>query len=173
MDKQRIELLGRHRRADELLQDGLEVASPLRDRGVDLIAYADIDKQVGRFGARPIQMKAASQRSFAIWKKNLKIHDLIFAFVWHLDGEAATETYALTSAEAIAVGEAMGWTTTASWLKDGAYTTTRPGKKIRELLQQYRMTRTKWWAKVVGNSTDRAVEKGLKLMKLGTFGASQ
>jgi len=119
MDTQTIELLGRHRLASELLQAGLEVASPSRDRGVDLIAYADIDKQVGRFLARPIQMKAASQRSFGIWKKYLKIHDLVFAFVWHLDGAATPETYALTCAEAIAVGDAMGWTCTASWTKLG------------------------------------------------------
>ena len=160
MDTQTIELLGRHRLANELLQAGLEVASPLRDRGVDLIAYADIDKQVGRFVAKPIQMKAASQRSFGIWQKYLKIHNLIFAFVWNLDGKAEAETYALTSDEAIAVGTAMGWTRTPSWLQDGGYSTTRPGAKMCELLQQHRMTPERWWGKVVGSSKQRAVERG-------------
>jgi hypothetical protein len=159
MDTQTIELLGRHRLANELLRAGLEVASPLRDRGVDLIAYADIDKQVGRFVAKPIQMKAASQRSFGIWRKYHKIHDLIFAFVWDLDDKAG-ETYALTSDEAIAVGTAMGWTKTPSWLEDGGYSTTKPGAKLCELLEQYRMTPDRWWGKVVGSSKERAVEQG-------------
>ena len=160
MDSQTIELIGRHRLASELLQAGLEVAAPLRDRGVDLIAYADIDKQVRRFVARPIQMKAASQRSFGIWQKYLKIHDLIFAFVWHLDGRGEPETYALTASEAIAVADAMEWTKTQSWVRDGAYTTTRPGAEIRDLLQKHRMTPDTWWTKVVGSPKDRAVEQG-------------
>jgi hypothetical protein len=162
IDTQTLELLGRHRLANELLLAGLEVASPLRDRGVDLIAYADIDKQAGCFVARPIQMKAASQRSFGIWKKYLKIHDLILAFVWHVDGKAKPETYALTCAEAVKVGDAMGWTTTPSWRDDGAYTTTRPGEKLYGLLQPHRMDAQKWWAKVVGTGKDGAVEQGVE-----------
>lgn len=150
MDTQTIELIGRHRLASELMRAGLEVASPSRDRGVDLIAHADIDRQVGHFVARPIQMKAASKRSFGIWKKYLKIHDLIFAFVWHLDDAEPPETYALTSDEAIAIGEAMGWTQTRSWIKDGGYGTTRPGAELCEHLAPFRMTPEGWWTKVTG-----------------------
>src|SRR5262245_32215102 len=59
LDSQVIEILGRQRLIAELLRDGLEVAVPVRDRGVDLIAYADLSQQVARFASRPIQMKAA------------------------------------------------------------------------------------------------------------------
>jgi hypothetical protein len=148
MDSQTIELLGRHRLASELLQAGLEVATPARDRGIDLIAYADVDVQLGRFLARPIQMKAASQRSFGIWRKYLKIHDLVIAFVWHLDGVESPVTYALTTDEAIAVGEAMGWTGTSSWVDAGGYTTTRPGRTLCQHLEAYRMSPDKWWSKI-------------------------
>jgi hypothetical protein len=150
MDTQTIELIGQHRLASDLLQAGLEVAFPARDRGVDLIAYADLDRQLGRFVARPIQMKAASKRSFGIWKKYLKIHDLIVAFVWHLDGLQGPETYALTCAEAVAVGEMMGWTRTASWCEKGGYSTTKPGQDLCERLQPFRMTPDRWWTKVTG-----------------------
>lgn len=80
MDAQTLELIGQYRLAGELLHAGLEVAFPARDRGVDLIAYADIDKpivrrQIGRFVAKPIQLKAASRRSFGIWAKYRKIHN--------------------------------------------------------------------------------------------------
>ncbi len=105
-------------------------------------------------------MKAASQRSFGIWGKYRKIHDLIFAFVWHLDGRGEPETYALTAREAIAVADAMGWTKTPSWLEDGAYTNTRPGAEIRERLQMHRMTPEKWWDKIVGSPKHEAVEQG-------------
>lgn len=150
MDTQTIELIGRHRLASELLQAGLEVAFPARDRGIDLIAYVDIDRELGRFVGKPIQMKAASQQSFGIWKKYLKIQDMILCFVWHLDGSKEAETYALTCSEAIAVGEAMGWTRTASWNEKGGYSTTRPGAELCRLLAPHRMTPELWWVKVTG-----------------------
>ena len=83
MDSQVVEMLGRNRLVSDLLQAGLEVALPVRDRGIDLIAYADLGSKVSRFVARPIQMKAALGRSFSIDRKYAKIHDLIYAYVWH------------------------------------------------------------------------------------------
>jgi hypothetical protein len=41
-DSQRVEIMGRHRLNNELIAAGLEVAVPICDRGVDLIAYADV-----------------------------------------------------------------------------------------------------------------------------------
>ena len=149
MDTQTLELIGQHRLAGELLRAGLEVAFPARDRGVDLIAYADINQRSGQFVAKPIQLKAASRRSFGIWKKYEKIHGLIFAFVWHLDGETAPETYALSYAESLKVGDLMGWTEQMSWTKKGAYDNTNPGVKLRELLKVHQMDRPeKWHAKI-------------------------
>jgi len=66
LDSQVIELLGRNRLTDEILRSGLEVAHPIRDRGVDLIAYADLETNVPSFIARPVQMKAAPSQSFGI-----------------------------------------------------------------------------------------------------------
>lgn len=50
IDTQTIELVGQHRLASELLQSGLEVVFPAQDHGVDLIAYTDLDQQVGLCG---------------------------------------------------------------------------------------------------------------------------
>ena len=151
LDTQTIELVGQHRLASDLLLAGLEVAFPARDRGVDLIVYADIHQEAGRFLAKPIQLKIASRRSFGIWKKYEKIYDLILVFVWHVDGVGDRETYALTYAESKAIGEAMGWTETASW-KAGAYNTNNPGKELCGLLEPHRMTPEKWWEKVTGKA---------------------
>jgi hypothetical protein len=86
MDSQVVELLGRNHLVGELLRAGLEVSLPLRDRGIDLIAYADLDERVKSFVARPIQMKASSSSSFSIDAKYAKFPELILAHVWHLPG---------------------------------------------------------------------------------------
>ncbi len=56
LDTQVIELLGRQRLIAELLRDGLEVALPVRDRGVDLVAYADLSRQKST-GSSPARSK--------------------------------------------------------------------------------------------------------------------
>jgi len=52
MDPQLVELAGRNWLTSQLLQAGLEVARPERDRGIDLIAYRDMDER-NRFLAYP------------------------------------------------------------------------------------------------------------------------
>jgi hypothetical protein len=148
-DTQLIELVGRHRLIGDLLLAKLEVALPARDRGVDLIAYADLSEQVGAFVARPIQIKVASTRSFGLDQKYKRICDLIIAYVWHLTNPSNAVTYALTYLEAEKVAETMGWTETASWKRSG-YTTNSPSKRLLELLEPYRMNPEKWWNKVTG-----------------------
>jgi hypothetical protein len=66
LDTQLVELAGRNWLASELLRAGVEIARPERDRGIDLIAYVDIDERVERFVARPIQMKAATGAVFSL-----------------------------------------------------------------------------------------------------------
>lgn len=72
MDPQTVEIIGRNYLVSMLVSDGLEVARPERDRGVDLIAYLDLD-EVGRFVACPIQMKAATTASFSLHYKYERI----------------------------------------------------------------------------------------------------
>jgi len=148
-DKQVIEILGRNRLVDELLRAGLEVALPLRDRGVDLIAYADRGDGVAAFSAKPIQMKAASCESFSIDLKYKKFSDMILAFVWSVStGEP--RTYALTYEEAFGVAEQMGFTKTPSW-EAGRYSCSSISSGLRSLLEAHKMTPDKWWQKITGN----------------------
>jgi hypothetical protein len=53
-DTQVVEVLGRNRLVNELLLAGVEVAIPVRDKGVDLIAYIDHVSKVTNFSALPI-----------------------------------------------------------------------------------------------------------------------
>jgi hypothetical protein len=143
-DTQVVELLGRNRLIDELLRAGLEVAIPERDRGIDLIAYLDLDPNVGYFIARRIQMKVASQKSFSISRKYEKFPDLILAFVWHVRSASETCTFAISHPDALVIGTELGWTKTSSWRDKGHYTTQKPSAQLLELLEPHRMSNEAW-----------------------------
>lgn len=143
MDKQIIEILGRNRLIVELAGAGIEVAVPIRDRGIDLIAYRDDGQKDRPFPAVPIQMKAAMQMSFSVDRKYEKFSNLILVFVWHLNGDEKPKTFALTFDEARKIAKEMGWTKTASW-EEGKYTTNSPSAKLCGLLEKHEMSQNTW-----------------------------
>ncbi|SPE27907.1 hypothetical protein SBA7_1160003 [Candidatus Sulfotelmatobacter sp. SbA7] len=149
-DTQIIELIGRNRLGSELLRDGLEIAVPARDRGIDLIAYADLSARVRKFRARPIQMKAASERSFSIDRKYEKVANLIIAYVWNIHDPGTAVTYALTYQEALIVAKKCWARARSTSWKRGRYSTSNPSRKLRGLLGPYRMKEGDWWEKVTG-----------------------
>ena len=151
IDPQVVELLGRNKLVSDLLRAGLEVALPMRDRGIDLIAYVDLRPKVQTFVARPIQMKVALDKSFSINRKYFKIRDLIIAYVWSLGEPGKPIIFALTHDETVNVAKEMGYTRTPSW-KKGTYTTTNPSKKLVSLLDPYRMTPEKWRNKITDST---------------------
>jgi hypothetical protein len=147
VDSQQIELIGRNLLIGELLRDGLEVAKPERDRGIDLIAYLDIDRAGNRFVAAPIQLKAYTSAGFGLDAKYEKFPELLLAYLWYVTAPTQLEIYCLTYAEALAVAQLKGWTKTASWIK-GRYDNTRPGTELRSLLKPHRMHPGRWAEKV-------------------------
>jgi hypothetical protein len=149
MESQIIELLGRNRLIDDLLRAGLEVALPIRDRGIDLIVYADLGLGVAQFAAVPIQMKASSKCAFSLDAKYSKFPNLLIAHIWHIDSPKDEVTYAMNYDEALAVAEVMGWIKNPTWVK-GYYANNNPGAKLRSLLEPHRMTAEKWRQKVIG-----------------------
>ncbi|MGI9030434.1 MAG: hypothetical protein ACR2HP_10690 [Ilumatobacteraceae bacterium] len=142
LDSQQIELIGRNLLVAQLLADDLEVALPERDRGIDLIVYADVTEQ-GRFVARPIQLKAASRRAFLVDQKYGKFPDLLLAYVWNVAEPLNAQTFCLTQLDAVGVAHAMGWIATASWER-GAYSTSRPSSRLVNLLAPFEMSPGMW-----------------------------
>lgn len=147
-DTQIIEILGRNKLVSEILRSGLEVALPERDRGIDLIAYTDFSDKTDSFIAKPIQMKASKKEVFGIWKKYLKFKNLILVYIWYIEEENKTITFALTYDEALEICNTMGWSETISWKNNGGYSTTKPSKRLKELLKPYKMDSKKWWDKI-------------------------
>jgi hypothetical protein len=143
LDSRQIELIGRYYLTAELMRFGLEVAVPVRDRGVDLIVYDDLGKHSNCYRSRPVQLKAAWAQSFAIDSKYEKFPDLLLAYIWDLRDPRLTKTYLMSYSEAQWIGDQMGWLRTASWAK-GTYVTTRPSAKLRRLLEPFTATAAAW-----------------------------
>jgi len=154
---QLVELAGRHWLTSQLLAAGLEVARPERDHGIDLIAYLDLDEQLGDFAACPIQLKASSTSAFGLDPKYAKFRRLLIVYVWYLGDPAQTTAYALSYQEALTIATKMGWTKTASWITGGrhqkrGYVTNNPSGRLKELLTPFKMTPDNWRQKLVASS---------------------
>jgi hypothetical protein len=164
VDKSLVELAGRNWLASQLFRAGLEVARPERDRGIDLIAYLDMDNS-GSFIACPIQMKAASKAVFSLFPKYERFHDLILAYVWNVETPSHTTCFALTYPEAYRVAETMGYTKRKSWTHGvgpnqlRGWTTTKPSDSLRELLAPYEMNTNKWRDKIARSHNSRVDSK--------------
>lgn len=143
LDPQQIELIGRNLLVGELLRDRLEVARPERDRGIDLIAYLDMDEAGGAFVAVPIQLKAFTRAGFSIDRKYERFPGLLIAYLWGVMEASQLEAFCLTYREAMGVGDKMGWTGTESWRR-GSYVTNQPSAKLRTQLEPYRMAPGRW-----------------------------
>ncbi len=155
-DSQLVELAGRSWLIGQLLQAGLEVARPERDRGVDLIAYLDLDKTVGDFIACPIQVKAASKSTFGLDPKYQRFPRMLIVYVWEVDDSTKTVAFALTYDEALKIARKKGWTRSSSWKEGGkagkrGYTVTRVRQhsELWEMLQGHLMTPKRWKDKVI------------------------
>ncbi|HEY8118000.1 MAG TPA: hypothetical protein VIE91_02040 [Methylophilaceae bacterium] len=144
-DTQVTELMGRNYLINQLLAAGIEVAVPVRDHGVDLVAYLDVETIAEGYSARPIQIKASSAQAFSIDKKYARFPHLILAYIWNLRSSEKVVIYGLDYEDALSVAKKMGYLETKSWAK-GKYTTTAPSAKLKKLLQPYEMNEKKWAA---------------------------
>lgn len=162
-----MEIIGRNYLVSQLLRDGVEVARPERDRGVDIVAYLDLDDSGGPFTACPIQMKAATNRSFGVARKYEKFSRLLLAYVWGASDPNEATSFCLTFQEAAGVAQEMGWTETASWAREG-YNTNNPSKRLMSHLEPFRMGPGDWKVKIrlVGSEHPAAAEDcGPKLLR--------
>jgi hypothetical protein len=158
LDTQQTEIIGRQRVVAELIRADVEVAIPIRDYGVDLVAYIDINEQVTTmsnrgsnatagtsFVAVPIQLKVSSKTRFSIHAKYARISNLLLVYVWHIaKSYDNTEIYALTYTEALSIANKMKWTKTSSWIDQGGYSAGSISKELRKHLEAHRMTTDKW-----------------------------
>ena len=145
-DTQIVELSGKHYLISQLLAGGVEVAEPVRDRGIDLIAYLDRSGDELGFLACPIQLKANVEARFGLLRKYEHIPNLLMVYAWNVSS-AAPSLFALTYHEAVALLEGRGHTDTRSWNELGGYSLS-VNDKWRDLLLPYKMKPEDWAGKI-------------------------
>lgn len=158
-DPQLTELSGRHFLIAQLVAGGLEVAIPVRDRGVDLIAYLDLSAATQQFVSCPIQMKASQEARFGLDKKYEKIANLLIAYVWHIEDPAKSCVYALTYREAFALLDRRGHTKTSSWRIKNGYSVPNPGPDWLRDLDSFRMTPQRWCERIKSAAAEGGLVK--------------
>jgi hypothetical protein len=139
LDTQQIEILGRGALTAALVGDGLEVARPERDTGIDLLAFS-----LRPWKVVPIQMKAATGAVFSIDRKYENVDSLVMVYVWNARSATEVEFYAIPWQDAIRVADGFGWTETASWKTGGRYATSRPTARVRAAIAGYRTEPGGW-----------------------------
>ena len=87
MDTQAKEIIGQNILVNQLIRAGLEVAFPIRDRGIDLIIYSDRPEAEHDFSAIAIQMKVSSGKGFSVNKIFEKTAQLLIVYVWDIESE--------------------------------------------------------------------------------------
>lgn len=142
-DSQLTEIAGKHLLIAHLINAGFEVAEPIRDNGIDLVAYRG-EKGSDDFTAWPIQLKAFSHESFYLDRKYASVPRLLIAYVWNVKTPDRSEVYALTFEEALRLMDEKGYSKTDSWAKAGRYFVRDAGHKLKDQLKQYRMTPEQW-----------------------------
>jgi hypothetical protein len=143
-DSQLIEIAGKHLLISHLIAAGFEVAEPLRDKGIDLIVYRGDEN----FLARPIQMKASSLESFSLDGKYEHIPNLLLTYVWNVQTPERNEIYAMTFDEAVQVLKERGYDKTDSWRRKKYYFVRNAGVKLKDILEQHRMSPERWQQKL-------------------------
>jgi hypothetical protein len=152
-DTQLTELAGRHFLIARLLDDGVEVATPVRDHGIDLIAYVDRTETTGQFFACPIQLKTANEERFILHSKYEKFPNLLMVYAWNISDDDKRVLYALTYSEAKKLLQkgvkGTDHTETDSWKKRGVYHF-EVSDKWKKVLTPYQMNkRGQWFTKVL------------------------
>lgn len=142
MDSQVKEIIGRNWLKNELVKAGYEVATPERDKGIDLIAYSD--KRTKLFRAIPIQIKALTSPHFSIEEKYKKFPEMRIIFIWYIDDPKKTTAFCFKYSDIKKIADKLGWTKTASWSaghskNKGRYHNNHPKAEIIEMIQKFKL----------------------------------
>jgi hypothetical protein len=165
MDNQLLELCGRHQLTESLLGAGLEVAFPARDRGIDLIAYADTDRRLERFVAAPIRRPRPQHASRST--RNIRTFTTCLSRTCGTSQPTNTQIYVLTQREAIDIAAEMKYTDTESWSGKGVCVVTpqitvcrandlqRASDILSEPIKNLRRTESGAWTRITSAAATR------------------
>jgi hypothetical protein len=139
---------------NQLFAAGIEVAIPMRDRGIDLVAY--IDRDARSYVSRPIQLRAFRKEGIKLDRKHAAFPGLILALVCFIDDPKRTAIYALPYREAVQVIDERGL---LKWNKRQSYYRGLFGRDLLAMFdQRFRMT-NKRWQQLIQNGRHTTVQR--------------
>lgn len=142
LDTQQMELIGRHRLIEHLLQSGIEVAMPYRDRGVDIVIYWNTEAD--RFVSFPVQLKVSSGRGFSLARKYATQPNLVLIYAWQARDSEHSTMLAMSYRDALGIACDQGYTRTSSWIDRHAYGVTNVGRTLAERLNPFVVKPETW-----------------------------
>jgi len=142
-DTQLTELLGTALLQNALMIDDIEVAYPVRDRGIDMLAYIDINS-ARLFRAIPIQIKAATAEGFGVDKKYEKFSELRIVHIWHVHSNSNARFFLTNYEETKEL--ANGRKTLANGRKN--WHTSAPSEDLKKKLKKYEVLPGEWKRKL-------------------------
>lgn len=143
LDTQQIEILGRNLLVSALLREGIEVALPLRDNGIDLLAYTGYFDESGVARMTPIQLKCASTTAWGLKKKYARIRDLHLVYVWHVAAGSDPEFHCMRYEDAEQVLVERNYAR-EYWQEHGSYAVNGVGGDLRESLAKFKVKPGEW-----------------------------
>lgn len=145
MDAQQIELIGRSLLQAQLLREDIEIALPIRDKGIDLVAYLD-----RRGESQPhscfLQMKAASNRAFSFNTKYQHFGHFKFVYIWHVLESEKVRFFLLSYSEAESLCRHHAWTPTRNGFE--RWSTSNPSGTLSGKLEKFQVVGRQWRQKL-------------------------
>jgi hypothetical protein len=137
LDNQQVECLARQALTAALTADGLEVARPERDCGIDLLAYT-----VNPPRMMPIQMRAETAAGYSVEKKHAGIDSLIMVYVWNACSLGGEQFFAMRWSEAAEIADRLSY----AWDSRGRWISTRPPARLIAAIESHRVSPGGWSA---------------------------
>jgi hypothetical protein len=117
----------------ELLRRGVHVGYPAYDGGIDLLAYSELNFKT----VVPIQVKTRADCGYNFQKAWFKIAGLVLVQVWFVTSDTP---HFYIFRNLLDVEDALGpvHSKSKSWVENGGYSVTDPGKDILNRMQAHR-----------------------------------
>jgi hypothetical protein len=138
---------GKHIFVSQVQAAGLKLAEPLSDESIDFLIYSAAERN-HELVSYAVKLKTSSSETFYLYKKYAHIPRFLLVYVWNALAPQESSVYALTYKEALKILEAKGYAESDAWIKEGGYSVTHAGSKLKEMLEPYRMTEELWRQKL-------------------------
>jgi hypothetical protein len=153
-----LELVGRARLMDELLEDGVNVALPMGACEIDMLAYVDSRTAACRIVSVPIKVASFCSDALSSNLDATRASGLLIALVWGISNPEHVRTFAFTPAELTVVKmiEMIGRANAARSAEPPDQACTRE-TVLQNALEPFAMSPGKWRKKIIAILEDRSI----------------